>query len=185
MSTQQNPTGNMWVPEALMRPGKICLRRRVLVIADEIHCDFASKGQKYVPFASLPNKAVVNNSITYKAASKSFGLAAMKCAWFFSDNMDLISRVRPYNRAHLSTLGYLASKAAYSGGGEWLSQCVDYIDGNHDFAQKFITANIPLIKVGQKAQGTYLMWLDMTEVADRINAKQMAAGAAQTMTGVP
>jgi len=179
----QNPTGNMWSADDLMRLGEICLKHRVLVLADEIHCDFANKGQKYVPFASLPNKAVVNNSITFKAASKSFGLAAMKCAWFFSDNMDLINRVRPYNRADLTTLGYIASKSAYQGGGEWLTQCVDYIDGNHEFAQKFITANIPLIKVGQKAQGTYLMWLDLTEVADRIGAKQMAADAAKTMTG--
>ena len=179
----QNPTGNMWSADDLMRLGEICLKHRVLVLADEIHCDFANKGQKYVPFASLPNKAVVNNSITFKAASKSFGLAAMKCAWFFSDNMDLISRVRPYNRADLSTLGYIASKAAYQGGGEWLTQCVDYIDGNHEFAQKFIASNIPTIKVGQKAQGTYLMWLDMTEVANRIGAKEMAEKAAKTTTG--
>ncbi|HEY6212103.1 MAG TPA: aminotransferase class I/II-fold pyridoxal phosphate-dependent enzyme, partial [Vicinamibacterales bacterium] len=55
----QNPTGNMWSEADLMRLGEICLRRRVVVLADEIHCDFASKGQKYVPFASLPNKAVV------------------------------------------------------------------------------------------------------------------------------
>src|SRR5205814_6613462 len=92
-------------------------------------------------------------------------------------------RVRPDTRAHLSTLGDIASKAAYQGGGEWLTQCVDYIDGNHEFAQKFIASNIPTIKVGQKAQGTYLMWLDMTEVANRIGAKEMAEKAAKTTTG--
>ena len=59
-----------------MRIGEICLKRRVVVLADEIHCDFVTKGQKYTPFAALPNKAMVNNSITFKAASKSFGLAA-------------------------------------------------------------------------------------------------------------
>ena len=110
----QNPTGNMWSADDLMRIGEICLKQRVLVLADEIHCDFATKGQKYTPFATLPNKAVVNNSVTFKAASKSFGLAAMKCAWFFSDNMDLITRIRPNNRADLTTLGMIASKAAYT-----------------------------------------------------------------------
>jgi cystathionine beta-lyase len=166
-----------------MRIGEICLKHRVLVLADEIHCDFVQKGQKYTPFSTLPNKAVVNNSVTFKAASKSFGLAAMKCAWFFSDNMDLINKIKPNNRADLSTLGMIASQAAYSGGEDWLNQCVDYIDGNHDFAQKFIRANIPMIKVGEKAQGTYLMWLDMTEVADKIGAKQMAADAAKNGMG--
>ena len=171
----QNPTGNMWSADDLMRIGEICLKKRVLVLADEIHCDFVSKGQKYTPFCTLPNKAVVNNSVTFKAASKSFGLAAMKCAWFFSDNMDLIARIRPNNRADLSTLGMIASKSAYSGGEDWLNQCVEYIDGNHEFVQKFINANVPMVKVGAKPQGTYLTWLDLTQVADKIGAKQMAS----------
>ena len=111
----QNPTGNCWSPEDLMRLGEICLRRRVVVLADEIHCDFVTKGNKYTPFATLPNKAVVNNSITFKAASKSFGLAAMKCAWFFSDNMDYIDRVKANNRADLTTLGMIASKCGVHG----------------------------------------------------------------------
>jgi cystathionine beta-lyase len=180
----QNPTGNTWSPDDLMRVGEICLRHRVLVLADEIHCDFVTKGSKYTPFATLPNKAVVNNSVTFKAASKSFGLAAMKCAWFFSTNPEHVKRAKEMNRADLTTLGMIASKAAYSGGEEWLNQCVDYIDGNHDFAQKFIAANIPLVKINKKAQGTYLMWLDLTELGNRIGAKE-TAGSAKGRGGNP
>jgi cystathionine beta-lyase len=172
----QNPTGNAWSQADLMKLGEICLRRRVVVLADEIHCDWVTKGNKYTPFASLPDKAIVNNSITFKAASKSFGLAAMKCAWFFSDNMDYINRVKANNKADLTTLGMIASLAAYQGGEDWLNQCVDYVDGNHDFVQSYIAANIPMIKVA-KPQGTYLAWLDVSAVCDRINAKQLAADA--------
>jgi cystathionine beta-lyase len=174
----QNPTGNTWSAEDLMRLGEICLRRRVVVLADEIHCDWVTKGNKYTPFASLPNKAVVNNSITFKAASKSFGLAAMKCAWFFSDNMDYINRVKANNKADLTTLGMIASLAAYQGGEDWLNQCVDYVDGNHDFVQKYIAANIPMIKVA-KPQGTYLAWLDVTAVANKIGATALADDASR------
>jgi len=176
----QNPTGNCWSAEDLMRLGEICLRRRVVVLADEIHCDWVTKGSKYTPFASLPNKAVVNNSITFKAASKSFGLAAMKCAWFFSDNMDYINRVKANNKADLTTLGMIASLAAYSGGEAWLNQCVDYVDGNHDYVESFVRANIPMIKV-VKPQGTYLSWLDVTAVADKINAKALAVEASKSL----
>ena len=172
----QNPTGNCWSAEDLTRLGEICLRRRVVVLADEIHCDFVTKGNKYTPFASLPNKAIVNNSITFKAASKSFGLAAMKCAWFFSDNADYIAKVKANNRADLTTMGMIASRAAYAGGEEWLDQCVAYIDGNHDYVESFISANIPLVKV-VKPQGTYLSWLDISQVANKIGAKQLAAEA--------
>jgi len=174
----QNPTGNCWSPEDLTRLGEICLRRRVVVLADEIHCDFVNKGSKYTPFATLPNKAVVNNSITFKAASKSFGLAAMKCAWFFSDNADYIARVKANNRPDLTTMGMIASRAAYSGGEDWLNQVVTYIDGNHDFVEKFFAANIPLIKIA-KPQGTYLAWLDVRQVVDKINAKDLAAEASK------
>jgi len=181
----QNPTGNCWSPEDLMRVGEICTRRRVVVLADEIHCDFVNKGQKYTPYATLPNKDMVKNSITFKAASKSFGLAAMKCAWFFSDNLDYVARVRANNRADLTTLGMIASRAAYAGGEEWLDQLVSYIDGNFDFAESFIKANIPLIKF-VKSQGTYLAWLDVSKVADKISAKELAAeaskGAAKPVT---
>ncbi len=169
----QNPTGNTWSQEDLMRLGEICLKHRVLVLADEIHCDFVTKGNKYTPFASLPNKDVVHNSITFKAASKSFGLAAMKCAWCFSTNQEVLSRVRALNRADLTTVGMIASRSAYQGGEEWLNECVDYIDTNHDYVASYVKSNIPLIKC-VKPQGTYLMWLDVTEVAQRIGAKQLA-----------
>lgn len=169
----QNPTGNCWSEADLTRIGEICLKHRVVLLADEIHCDWVMKGQKYTPFASLPNKAVVDNSLTFKAASKSFGLAAHKIAWFYSTNPDLLARVKENHRADLNTLGMIANTAAVSAGEDWQAQCVDYIDANHDFVEKFIAANIPLIKY-RKAQGTYLAWLDMTGVANKINSKAMA-----------
>ncbi|MGH9312720.1 MAG: MalY/PatB family protein [Vicinamibacterales bacterium] len=169
----QNPTGNCWSAADLMKIGEICLTRRVVVLADEIHCDFVTKGHKYTPFASLPNKDIVNNSITFKAASKSFGLAAHKIGWFYSTNPALLARLKENHRADLSTLGIVANRAAYMDGEEWLNQLVDYIDGNHDFVERFIRANIPSIKY-VKPEGTYLAWLDVSAVVDKIGAKALA-----------
>ena len=136
----QNPTGNCWNAEDLTRLGEICLKRGVIVLADEIHCDFVTKGHKYTPFASLPNKDIVNNSLTFKAASKSFGLAAHKIGWFYSTNPELLDKVKVNHRADLSTLGIVANRAAYAGGEDWLNQVVEYIEGNHDFVARFISA---------------------------------------------
>ncbi|MBA3271211.1 MAG: aminotransferase class I/II-fold pyridoxal phosphate-dependent enzyme, partial [Acidobacteria bacterium] len=141
-----NPTGNCWSADDLMRLGEICLRRRVVVLADEIHCDFVTRGHNYVPFASLPNKAVVDNSLTFKAASKSFGLAAHKIAWFYSTNDDYMARVKVNHWIDLNTLGVVANHAAYAGGEDWLDEAVEYIDGTQDFVEHYIKANIPLIK---------------------------------------
>lgn len=169
----QNPTGNCWSPEDLLKIGEICLKHRVIVLADEIHCDWTSKGQKYTPFASLPNKAVVDNSITFKAASKSFGLAAHKIAWFYSTNPELTKRVSPNHRADLNTLGMVANFAAIAEGEEWQRQANEYVDGTHDFVVNFVHDKIPMVKV-HRAEGTYLTWLDVTAVAERINSKKLA-----------
>ncbi len=113
-ATRRTRPATAGAQEDLLRIGEICLKHRVVVLADEIHCDFVSKGKKYTPFASLPNKAVVDNSITFKAASKSFGLAAHKIAWFYSTNKDFMASVKVNHRAELNTLGVVANTGAYT-----------------------------------------------------------------------
>ena len=169
----QNPTGNCWSEADLLRMGEICLRRRVIVLADEIHCDFVTAGNRYTPFASLPDQEIVNNSLTFKGASKSFSLAAMKAAWYFSTNPDLLARVRSNTRVDLSTLGMEANRAALIEGDDWLDQLLPYIDANHDFAERYLRENIPMIKF-TKPQGTYLAWLDVSELAERVGARELA-----------
>jgi cystathionine beta-lyase len=175
----QNPTGNFWTPEELTRLGEICLRRRVVVLADEIHCDFVMKGQKYTPFASLPNREIVDNSLTFKAASKTFSLAGMKQAWFFSTNRDYLERVRARNRVDQNTIGAVANEAALREGEPWIDQLLPYLDANHDLVESFIRANLPLIKY-RKAQGTYLAWLDVSQLAEAVGAKETAAAESRT-----
>ena len=169
-----NPVGRVWTKAELTRYGEICLKHNIKVLSDEIHCDFVTKGQKYTPFATLDDKKIVDNSITFKAASKSFSLAGLKCAWFFATDPEVFKQVQFWNRSEVSTLGIVSSQAAYEGGEAWLNQCVDYIDGNQAFANDYIKKNIPLIKVGNKPEGTYLAWLDVTGLADKIGAKAMA-----------
>jgi len=170
----QNPTGNMWSEDDLMKMGELCLKHGVTVLADEIHCDFVMEGQKYIPFASLPDKAIVDNSLTYKAVSKTFSLASMKSAYFFSTNPVLLERVKYMHRADLNSLGIIANEAAYRNGKEWFDQLNAYIDGNHSFAESYIKEKIPMIKY-KKAQGTYLAWLNVKAVSEAVNASTHAS----------
>ena len=139
--------------------------------------EILARDSKYVPFSTLENRAVVNNSITYKSGSKSFSLAGMKCAWFFSTNPALHKAASDENHAYLNTLGMIASQAAYDGGEEWMKQCVDYLAANQQFANQYIKANIPMIKVGNAPEGTYLAFIDISAVADKIGAKHLAEEA--------
>ena len=169
----QNPTGNVWSKDDLMAVGEICLRRRVVVLADEIHCDFVHAGNKYTPFATLPNEAVVRNSVTFKSASKSFNLVGTKCAYFFSTNPEYLARIRAWHREEITTLGVVAHRAAYTEGDGWLDQLRTYIDGNMTFVADYVAKNIPLVRM-VKPQGTYLAWLDVSAVVDKVGARAAA-----------
>ena len=179
----QNPTGNCWSEEDLLRMGEICLRHRVIVLADEIHCDFVAAGNSYTPFASLPDREIVANSLTFKAASKTFSLAGMKAGWYFSTNPDLLERARSNTRADLSTLGMEANRAVLTEGDEWLDQLLHYIDANHDFVDAYLRDNVPSVKY-TKPQGTYLAWLDVSELAERIGAHEIAEEENRTSESV-
>ena len=148
------------------------------MLSDEIHCDFVSRGTTYTPYATLEDEAIVRNSITYKSASKSFNLSAMKVAYMFSSNSDYIGRIKGagQHRQGINTLGVIAAQAAYDHAEEWQNQVVDYLDGTLDYVESFVNSNMPLVKV-VKPQGTYLAWLDVNEVVDRIGAKSTAAEA--------
>jgi cystathionine beta-lyase len=168
----QNPTGNCWSRNDLTRIGEICLRHGVIVLADEVHCDFVAKGERHTPFASL-DKEIAMNSVTFQSANKSFSLAAMKCAWCFSDNAEHMARIRAQNRLDMTTLGMVASIAAFTEGEDWLNQVIDYVDATMDMAARAIAANIPLVKF-VKPQGTYLAWLDVSQAMERTSAKGIA-----------
>ena len=179
----QNPTGNVWSREDLLRLGEVCTRRRVVVLSDEIHCDFMNRGQTYTPYATLGDEAIVRNSVTYKSASKSFNLSAMKVAYMFSTNPDYIDRIKGagQHRQGINTLGVIAAQAAYDHAEEWQHQVVDYLDGTLDYVESFVNASMPMVKV-VKPQGTYLAWLDVSAVIDGIGAKETAAAAEEDVT---
>lgn len=169
----QNPTGNCWSREDLLRIGELCLKHEVVVLADEIHCDFVMDGQTYTPFASLGEREIVDNSLTFKAISKTFSLAGMKNAYWYSTNPVLAERVKWWHRADINTLGVVANEAAYREGGPWFDQLLGYINANHDYTEAFVLERIPKMRY-KKAQGTYLAWVDVSEVMASLGAAEMA-----------
>ena len=175
----QNPTGNVWSEDDLLRIGRMCLEHQVVVLSDEIHCDFVRGKSAYTPFAALPDKDVVDNSITFKAISKTFSLAALKNAYFFSTKPVLLGRIKLNHRADINVLGIVATEAAYRHGAEWFDQLLPYIDDNHSYIEQYIDENIPLVSY-TRAQGTYLSWLDVSKVIDAIGAE----AAVQKRNGV-
>jgi len=177
----QNPTGNVWSEADLMRIGELCLEHQVVVIADEIHADFVRSGERYTPFASLPEQAIVDNSITCKAITKTFNLPASKNAYWFSTNPVYLERVKKNHRADINTLGVVANEAAYRHGADWLDQLLVYIDGNHRFVDEYLKDRLPQVTYTQ-AQGTFLAWLHFGEIMDAVGVVEKAAATRTSHT---
>ncbi len=167
----QNPTGNVWTEDELLRVGRLCLERNIVVLSDEIHADFVRPGHKYVPFASLPDKAVVNNSLTFGAVSKTFNLAGMKNAYFYSMNPRLKARVDEFHFAELSTLGVVANEAAYKDGADWFNQALAYINDSHDMTENYIKQHMPTVGYTRN-EGTFMTFLDFSKTMESIGAKE-------------
>jgi len=169
----QNPTGNVWSKEDLLRIGKLCLKHDVLVLSDEIHCDFVRPGVKYTPFASLRDQDIVNNSVTYKGLSKTFSLAAMRSSYYFCTDPTLAARIKRNHRISQNSLGMIANEAAYRDGADWLDQLLPYIDSNHTLVENYLKEKIPSVGY-TKTQGTYFAWLDFSNLMNAIGAEKEA-----------
>ncbi len=157
-----NPVGRVWKEEELQRIGGICIKNNVLVLADEIHMDLVYKGNSYTPFASL-SKEFEENSITFTAPSKTFNLAGLQTSNIIIPDKWLRQKYKisleNIGVSRLNLFGGTACKSAYTHGEHWLSEVLEYIEGNKNFAINYIKDKIPQLKVIEP-EGTYLLWID-------------------------
>ena len=170
----QNPTGNVWRADELERMGQIALDNNVIVLADEIHADIVRRGHRYTPFAGLKNKAVVDNSVSFAAISKTFNMAGLKNAYYYSSNPMLLGRVNQQHWPDINTLGVVATEAAYKYGGEWFDQANAYMDDTHQFIEDYVAAHLPNLGYTRN-EGTYMTFLDFSKVIASLGGADLMA----------
>jgi cystathionine beta-lyase len=156
-----NPVGRVYTRAELSRMAEICLRRGLMICADEIHSDVLFSGQRHVPIASL-GPEVEARTITFIAPSKTFNLPGLKASVgiipdpalrerFVAAQADLVRGV--------NVLGYVAMRAAYRDGQAWLDELLRYLEGNRDFLLGYVRDRLPGVTM-VAPEGTYLAWLD-------------------------
>ena len=159
-----NPVGRVFRRDELERTAEVCLRRGLLICADEVHCELTFSGQRHVPIASL-DAEVAARTITLMAPSKSFNLPGLKCAVAIIPNASLrekfvaaqLDLVRAVN-----VLGYTAALAAYRDGQPWLDELLRYLEANRDFVVESVRSKLPGVSAAPP-EATYLAWLDCRE----------------------
>ena len=170
-----NPVGRVWTEEELIKLGDICLKHKVMIISDEIHCDFVHENYKHKVFFSLKSE-FKDISIVCTSPSKTFNLAGLQISNIFIPNKINRSKFKKQINAsgysQLNSLGLVACQTAYEHGEEWLKQLKIYLAENLNFTREYLNENLPEIELIEP-QATYLIWLDTRKLgsADEVNNK--------------
>ena len=162
LCSPHNPVCRVWTAEELAQIGAICKKHNVIVISDEIHCDFAFPEHPHTPFVKACPE-MQDRTVICTAPSKSFNLAGLQVSNIFVPGRELYAKVKgemeviSYDSPNM--LGAIACQAAYEGGEAWLDACKAYMRENLEFVRAFLAEHLPAIKLVEP-EGTYFAWLD-------------------------
>ena len=162
LCSPHNPVCRVWTVEELAKIGAICKKHNVIVISDEIHCDFAFPEHPHTPFVKACPE-MQDRTVICTAPSKSFNLAGLQVSNIFVPGRELYAKVKgemeviSYDSPNM--LGAIACQAAYEGGEAWLDACKAYMRENLEFVRTFLAEHLPAIKLVEP-EGTYFAWLD-------------------------
>ena len=155
-----NPTGRVFSREELRKITELCLANDVLILSDEIHCDYVHKG-KHTTLPAL-SPAVAASCLVTINPSKTFNIAGMHSASVLSESQELLERYRKASEAagvHANILGVAAFSAAYLECADYADHVCAYVRGNLEFASAFINREIPGMKAAMP-EASYLLWVD-------------------------
>lgn len=163
LCSPHNPVGRVWKYDELKQLLDICQKHHVYVISDEIHQDIVHQNHKHLPSASIGNYN--DFLITLTSASKTFNIAAYQNAFVIIPNDNIRKQYDEFlNAMRLrcgTSIGYIATEAAYRHGRPWLNNLLDTVYGNYTYAKDTLEKALPNIVI-TPLEGTYLMWIDFS-----------------------
>lgn len=159
-----NPIGIAWGADVLRQVASLARQYGVVVFSDEIHGDLMLWRHRHTSFLTVSDDARAVG-VVMGAPSKTFNIAGIVSSWCVVKNPDLrkpfFNWLATNSQSAPNFLSMTATRAAYRHGGEWLRQCLEYIEGNINMVADYCRKQIPGI-VAIKPQASFLVWLDCT-----------------------
>ena len=159
-----NPLARVWRREELERLGEFCLRHRLVLCSDEIHCDLILDHLPHVPTAILGGE-LARRTITLMAPSKTYNVPGLGTSIAIIPDAalrDQFVRAAAGVVAEVTPLGYVACEAAYRDSEPWRQELLKTLRGNRDFLLDFIARELPGVTVEAPIEATYLAWLNVS-----------------------
>ncbi len=160
-----NPVGKVFSADELLAVCDVVEANGGRVFADEIHSPVVYPGSAHVPYASI-SAAAARHTLTATSASKAWNLPGLKCAQLIISNdadAEIWPRIEVAATHGASTLGVIATTAAYQKSREWLGDVLCYLDQNRQLLAELITEQLPGVNYSPP-NGSYIGWLDCREL---------------------
>ncbi len=166
LCSPHNPVGRVWNPEELRAMGELCKKYGVLVVSDEIHCDFVYPGHRHYVFPeAVPEMA--SETILCTSPGKTFNMAGLQVSNIFIRDEALRRRFRheidKTGYSQLNQPGIWACRAAYEEGAGWQKACMEYLKENLDYIRARLHSDVPEA-VLIEPEGTYFAWIDFRKM---------------------
>ena len=160
-----NPLARVWRREELTRLAEFCLRHKLVLCSDEIHCDLIlDPALPHIPTALL-SPEIATRTVTLMAPSKTYNMPGLGTS--FAIIPDAMRRTRFVRAtagivAEVNTLGFTACEAAYRDCEPWRQALLAYLRGNRDHLLDYVARELPAVKIEAPVEATYLAWLNVT-----------------------
>lgn len=164
LCSPHNPVGRVFEREELMGVIDFCERHDLLLVSDEIHCEFAFD-HPHIPLFSLCRERNVK-TITLSSPGKTCNIP--KCQFGFAVIPDAELREKYTSGLHAlfaqgNILDGIAFTEAYSEScDEWKDELLAYLTENRNYLDQRM-AQIPLLHANHN-EGTFLAWIDCTDL---------------------
>ena len=183
-----NPSVRVWTKAELARMNEICLRHRVAVVSDEIHCELVMPGNKFTPFAAV-NEDCKNNGVTLNSPTKNFNIAGLQIANIVCANPVWRRRIdraiNIFEVCDVNPFGPVALEAAYNDSENWMDELNEYLFANYQLLCDTFAKELPQYEV-MRLEGTYLVWVDVRPSglsSDEVAEKLLKEGRVQVNSG--
>jgi len=162
LCSPHNPIGRVWRRDELEAIVDFCRRHDLVLCSDEIHCDLILDDLEHVTTAVLSDEAATR-TVTLMSPSKTFNLPGLNFAFAIIPDEGLRRRFCAAAEGLLPFPGCFAlaaAEAAYRDGGPWLTELLEYLRGNRDLVERFVSVELPGMSTTH-VEATYLAWLDV------------------------
>ena len=155
-----NPVGRVWRRDELEQLVALAKKYDVMLVSDEIHCDFVLFDNRFTSLASFYPE--YEKIVVLIAPSKTFNVAGLKFSLIIAPDADIRARIAKTLDTNCisasNPLSIEAARAAYERGDRWLDCQLAHIEKNFRIVADFFRDNFPEAIV-YHLEGTYLVWV--------------------------